>query len=511
MIGRRELLIGAATAAALSGPARLLAASGDADARLRRVLDGLAALPDPAAKLARLAPLSTAGLSHSAMLDLVTARQGLAIDARLARVFPFGAPGGSPYVVGPSSGAWRDAAKSKTAPALAGRIEDETRRIAADARAGVQLPQPFLDRTVAAIRAVAADGVVGAALARQAAVLASLRGSAGDSPGVWRLPRGRAWYALMLERSLGEPIDPAAAHRRLMREWETLAARADRLLAAQGFTRGSVGERFVAMFRDPRWHYPDSSAGRDRAVADMNATLDKARARVPELIGPVPRFCLDVTVRRMSPAEEAARKGGYRIVATPTTAGAYFVDLADIARRPSWSLGSVVHHELLPGHMIQLPIEAAADPHPLRTEYAPAFAEGWGVYAEALAAETGAFAGDDPMLLGNIHWLLFRIGRGIVDTGIHYARWSLAKAQETLRETQGEPAYFAPFSIDIDRVALEPGIRAAEALTWLRLADLRTRMARNGRPADAMRRFHQLVLADGRKRLETIEAEISIK
>jgi uncharacterized protein (DUF885 family) len=375
------------------------------------------------------------------------------------------------------------------------------------------LPRPFLDRTVAAIRAAAAstDGAVGAALTRQATALAGLSDGAGDAPGAWRLPWGRAWYALMLERGLGEPIDPAAAHRRLMREWETLAARADELLAAQGFTTGAIGDRFVAMFRDPRWHYPDSSAGRDRAVAAMNATLDAARAQVPELIGPVPRFCLDVRVRRMSPAEEAARKGGYRIVATATRPGAYFVDLADIARRPSWSLGSVVHHELLPGHMIQLPIEAAADPHPLRLDYAPAFAEGWGVYAEALAAETGAFQGNDPMLLGNIHWLLFRIGRGIVDTGIHYERWSLAKAHETLRQTQGEPAYFAPFATDIDRIALEPGIRAAEALTWLRLVDLRNRMTRNGPPADAMRRFHQLVLADGRKRLETIEAEIGEK
>jgi uncharacterized protein (DUF885 family) len=427
-ISRRAILAGAALAA-LASPGRALAAVLDADNRVRAVLDSLTGLAKPTQKLARVQAVSIRGLSHGALLDLETARDGLAIDVTLARLFPEVAPG---------------------------------------------TPPP------------------------------------GAPSGMMRLPHGRQGYDLLLTRQLGEPITGAAAHRRLLTTWRRFGAEAARLLAAEGFTDGGVGERFQSMFADPRWHYPDSSAGRDRLVADMNAMLDRARAGVPALIGPVPPCCLNVTARRMSPADESAGKGGYRIVATPTTAGAYFVDMARIERRPSFSLGSVVHHELLPGHMIQMPIDELARPHPLRHQYTPAFTEGWGIYAEALAAETGAFAGDRAKRIGYLHWMLFRLGRGIADTGYHHAGWSRDRVLAELRQGQGEPAYFAPFEHDIDRIARDPGIRAAEALTWLRLDDLR-RAAGGAQPGEAMRRFHQIVLADGSKRLTTLRRELAAK
>ena len=500
MASRRELVIGGA-AAATAWPLRALAAPAGADAAARAALDSLAALPTPEARLAQLSGVSPDGLSHAVRLDLDTAREGLAIDAKLAALFPGTEPGRLPYPVGPTWGAWRqDAAEV---------VDADTRAIREAAERRIVLPQPFLDRTVTALeaRAASASSPVAQALERQAATLAGQRGTAGATPGAWHLPAGPTWYALLLERQLGEAIEPAVAHARLLATWDRFAGEADRLLARQGFDKGTIGDRFRALFRDPRWHYPDTSAGRDRAVAEMNADLARARARVPMTIGPVPAYCLDVNTRRMTPVEEAARKGGYRIVAAPGRPGVYFVDLADIGRRPGWSLASVVHHELLPGHMIQMPIDAAADPHPLRAAYTPAFTEGWAIYAEALAATDGAFVGDDRRMLGYLHWMLFRIGRGLADTGIHHARWSIGAALDRLYEVQGEPAYFAPFESDVDRICLDPGIRAAEALIWLRLEDLR-REAGGDRAGAAMRRFHQIVLADGRKRLTTIAAEL---
>lgn len=311
---------------------------------------------------------------------------------------------------------------------------------------------------------------------------------------------GAEGYRPLLERALGGAIDPEALHRRFEREAAHLAGRADPLLRGIGYSKGSLGERFRAFFRDPRWHYPDSDSGRDQAVAAMNRWLDTARAQVSALIGTVPPLCLDVSARRMARAEEAAGKAGYRVLPSPGQSGAYFVDLHDMARRPSWSLKSVVHHELLPGHMIQLPMEAAARPHPLRLAYLAGFAEGWAIHAEAEMARRGAYRGDAAGELGHIHWLLFRVCRGLADTGMHLHGWSLAEARARVAELQGEPAYFAPFDTDLPRIQADPAIRAAEAATWLVLRDVVARTRSDaGRHA-----LYRRILTPGRGGIDTL-------
>lgn len=318
-------------------------------------------------------------------------------------------------------------------------------------------------------------------------------------PGLWRHANGAAAYKLLLERHVGERVDPEAAHRRFEREVAALSRRADRLMREAGFAQGSVADRFKAMFADPRWLYSDDDAGRDAAVADMNGWLDEAGRAVPALVGPVPMESAAVSVERMSAAEEAAGKGGYRRMADGVRAGGYVVDLREIRRRPRWSLKSVVHHELIPGHMVQLPIEAEANAHPLRIAYLPAFSEGWAIYAEQLMADRGVYRDAPLEELGHVHWLLFRAVRALIDTGIHHRRWSLSKARAELDRLQGVPAYFASFEADLMRIAGEPAIRAAEALIWLGIAGLTQRSN-----SSLLCQANSRILANGRKPLHTI-------
>jgi uncharacterized protein (DUF885 family) len=314
---------------------------------------------------------------------------------------------------------------------------------------------------------------------------------------------GDAYYTLLLERCLGESIAPAQAHRLLEDEVNRLGRRADTLLRELGYRNGTLGARFLAAAEDARWLYSDDAAGRDRAVADMNWRLHTAKVRLARQFADVPDWCLNVQVARLSAQDEAAGKPGYRQLPTPHSAGTYVVDLRDIRRRPRWSLPSVVHHELLPGHLLQMPLEVAAGAHALRLEYTKAFMEGWATYAEELAADDGAFRDDPTAELGLLHWLLFRALRGLADTGLHHAGWSRAQALQTLQQRQGLAAYFAPFEADVDRIIAEPAIRAAEALVWLRLRSLR-RVAAQRDP----RNFHRLVLQHGRRRIADIAAAV---
>lgn len=337
------------------------------------------------------------------------------------------------------------------------------------------------------------DGLIGATPSERLDLEAAREGLAaeelianGDAAGVDR-------FALMLRRQLGE-VDPARARARIEREHARVAARADRLFRTIGLGGGSIGERYRHLWRDERFLYFDSDAGRDRAVADMNRALAHVRPQLAGWFGPLPPPVLASEARRMSPADEAKRRGGYREAPSPARPGAYFVDLTDIRRRPGWTLPGVVHHELLPGHMPQLFAEAMAAPHALRLRYAPAFGEGWAIYAETLPRHAGPH--DE---LGHLHWLLFRLCRARVELGLHLDGWSVEQARARLEEWQGEPACFAPFEADLPRIAAEPATRTAEALCWLAIAD-RAR----GRTGATLARFHRALLAHGRMRLSAI-------
>jgi uncharacterized protein (DUF885 family) len=504
-ISRRGALIGGAAALAL--PRAAFAAESD----VRAGLDGLAALPGTAARIEAIHALPPPSPGSSAAIDMVTVEQGLYVDTALEALRPSGK---LPWTLAMPAGA----------------------------------------------------------------------------EGIWQLPNGDAIYALLLGRQLGWTIEPEAAHHLLETEVARLQKRADQLLHTLGYKGATTGERLRTAFADPAFLYPDTDAGRDQAVADMNATLAAAKARVaqdflapsasilprqgvcevehapgmfqdrpgddptshtpkategedgacwqvfrnarsPSIASPsvnlrfakiatspwrgrieegrqikmqLAPYTLNVTIERMSPAEEAAGKQGYRRLPEPGRPGAYVVDLRQIRRRPSWTLPAVVHHELLPGHMLQLPIEALARAHPLRLAYLPAFPEGWAVYAEHAMLEAGGLEAGGRLELGQIHWLLFRAMRGLIDTGIHHRRWSVTKARKTLEEVQGEPAYFADFASDIDHVIRDPGLRAAEALTWIRLHQLRA--AAGSKAAEA--NFHRAVLANGRKRLDRLQSSV---
>jgi hypothetical protein len=62
-----------------------------------------------------------------------------------------------------------------------------------------------------------------------------------------------------------------------------------------------------------------------------------------------------------------------------------------------------------------------------------------------------------------------------------------------LIEWQGEPAYFAPFDVELARIPLEPASRVAEAMAWLTIAD-------NGHDTPSIPYNHDMV-ARGRRRI----------
>jgi len=307
-------------------------------------------------------------------------------------------------------------------------------------------------------------------LASAVAVVAARPASAADA------------YAEALAQAWGGPIDPKAAHALARREARRLQVRADLLLRGQGLQTGSVAERLRTLADDPRFLYADDDAGRDRAVADMNARLAAIRPKLARAFGdlPIPQ----AVVRRMSREDEARGRGGYR------ESPAYYLDLKAIRARPAWSLPSVAFHETVPGHALQATGQAAAPP-PERARHLGVYSEAWAIYAEQLAADLGAYERDPGGEIGYLQWRLFRLARIVADTGQGVLGWSHDQAVEAMTELQGRDIAFTTIAADVARMRQQPGVYAAQGLGALEIARLRP-----PRMAD-WPRFHRAILADG--------------
>jgi uncharacterized protein (DUF885 family) len=308
-------------------------------------------------------------------------------------------------------------------------------------------------------------------------------------------------YAAALERAYGGPFAPDKAFARLRAAAAAAQARAGSLLRAQGLASGSVGERLAAFAQDGAFLYADDGAGRERAMAEMNARLAGLKPKLAVAFGDLPIAPADV--RRMSRADEAAGRGGYRVAPKDGVAGAYFVDLHAIRARPSWSLPTVAFHEVTPGHLLQMPLEASAHPPAERVKRSGAYFEAWATYAEQLAADLGAYTDDRPGEIGYLHWRLFRLGRGIADIGLGAMGWSRERAADEMRALQGFDAAFVTIAADVERIAAAPGKVAAEALGALDLADWRPK------PRAKWPAYHRAVLADGPWGFSDLKARVA--
>ncbi|MDE1916018.1 MAG: DUF885 family protein [Sphingomonadales bacterium] len=487
---RRRAVLGGVMGLTLAGFGERLRAVPAARPDLRAALDAAEKAATPDAALALLAPFGEGHLTETDRLDLRAARAGLAIDAQLARRFPHGV-GLRPYRVTPRDGAWRGPSPEA--------IDAETRALTADAQAGIVLPRVWLERLITAIEQHKAAGpALASALGRQADLLASLRPQSPARQGLGQLPQGERWFALLAARPGGAIGSLSRCEQQLAARRDALHREAGDIFARMGVRGETVGVCFRQIWQDPAWLYSDDAQGRAQAVADMTHQLAFMRGRLGDHFGPLPAWCVNASVRALSAQEMAAGHQGYRAVPRPGAPGAYIVDLKTIRLRPRWSLPAVVAHELLPGHMIQLGMEGLHPPHPLRRRYASSFVEGWAIYAEQLAAAEGAYP-DILSRLGSIHWDLFHICRGLVDLGIHLHGWSHEEARARLEDWQGVAAYFAPFDTDLDRIALEPGVRLADAMAALAIRD---RAAL--RQGDSLRAFHRTLVENGSRRSEDL-------
>jgi uncharacterized protein (DUF885 family) len=500
-----------------------------------------------ASQYQRLAAFDRASVGGDDQISYDVVLFGLKTQADCDKRYDFGGGGaGSPYVISQLGGLYSDAPSfldnqhtietKEDADAylarleqLALRMDGECEVVRHDAGLGVVPPDFALDKTIlqmnqlrasspdtspltqslarrtkeknipgdwqARATKIAAEKVY-PALDRQIALMTGLRKTATHDAGVWKLPNGEQYYRDSVLTWTTSTMAPEQIHQTGLDLVKEHQAKIEALMQKHGMTKGTVGERLRAMYDDPKMVYPNTDAGKEQLIADLNVKVAAVRARLPAYFGALPKA--EVVIKRVPKEIEAARAGGYYDAPSldGKVPGIYWINLRDTAEQPRWLLPTLTYHEAIPGHHLQLSIQREAKmPLIRKLSYFSAYMEGWALYAEQLAVEMGMYDGDDMGLIGQLHDSMFRCVRLVVDSGMHAKKWTREQAVKYYVDVLGDQESGA--ITEIERYCVEPGQACGYMLGKLTILAARDKAkAALGAKFD-IRAFHDAILIGG--------------
>ena len=351
-------------------------------------------------------------------------------------------------------------------------------------------------------RRAIAEEVVHPALARWVATVRELlpRARPSERAGLAYLPGGEEDYARAVRISTTLPLSAAELHQTGLDHVTALEARAVELGAGLGLS--GLDEVFAAL-RDSSGKITAEEAMRRAAGA-----VKRAEARAGEFFpAPLPPPCevrpmpQVVAVSGAAPHYSPPRLDGGR-------PGTFWFNTERPTAGTGWDIDVVAFHEAVPGHHLQLSRLQLLTGLPAlqRQRSLAVFSEGWGLYAEQLAEETGLYT-DERGMLGAVSTSLMRAARLVVDTGIHADGWSRERALQFMAEHVPMPREF--LADEIDRYVVMPGQALAYLTGKLEILRIRDDARQRLGPAFSLPAFHGAVLDHGSLPMPTLARSIT--
>lgn len=320
-------------------------------------------------------------------------------------------------------------------------------------------------------------------------------------PGIWQLPNGAAIYRYRVEQQTTTARGPAEIHALGLAEVKRIEAEMSAIAATRGYA--DLAAFRAALKNDPALH-PTS---REDVLDRYRAFVAQMQPQLPKLFGLQPRSPLVVV------PFETYREKGEQIASyqqgTPdgSRAGQLYVNTSDFADRSTTLIESVAYHEGIPGHHLQFSIaQTLPGLPPFRQQAAYiAYIEGWALYAELLGKEIGFYK--DPLSdYGRLSSELWRADRLVLDTGVHYRRWSRQQMVDYFRAHSDVEE--ATIQSEVDRYITWPGQALAYEIGQLKMLELRERAKKALGDRFDIRAFHDRILDGGALPLDVLETRI---
>jgi uncharacterized protein (DUF885 family) len=308
-----------------------------------------------------------------------------------------------------------------------------------------------------------------------------------DAAGLSRLPRGLDAYAFYLRRYTTTDMTAEQIHRTGLDEVTRIQAEMEAILQKLGYREGPFKDRMKKVEEDN--YYPDTPDVRTRVLADYEKFVADARQRSESQFARTPKApCI---VQRIPEFQEANAAANYQAPPPDGSRPGIFRVPMPGPRFTKLQMRSLAYHEAIPGHHFQLALAVEMTNLPRFRRSSPfgsmsAYSEGWGLYAERLAADLGWYEGDPVGNLGRLASELFRARRLVTDTGLHTKQWTRQQAID-----------YGIRRSEVDRYVVMPGQACSYKIGQLKILELRDRARKQLGARYDPKQFHDVVLRNG--------------
>lgn len=321
--------------------------------------------------------------------------------------------------------------------------------------------------------------------------------------GISSTPNGKAFYENRAKYYTTTDMTPKEIHELGLQEVARIRAEMEKIIEKVGFEDSFAD--FVHFLRtDPQFY---AKTPKD-LLKEASYIAKKMDAQLPKLFHTLPRMPYGVAPvpESIAPKYTTGRYSGSR---RDDQAGYYWVNTYALDKRPLYVLEALTLHEAVPGHHLQISLNAELESLPSyrRNAYLSAFGEGWGLYSEFLGIEAGFY--QDPYSdFGRLTYEMWRAARLVVDTGMHMYGWSRDRAMKFMSENTALSLHNV--KTETDRYISWP----AQALSY-KIGELTIKRLRHeaeqalGQDFD-IREFHHQILRHGSVPMSVLEEQIQL-
>ena len=316
--------------------------------------------------------------------------------------------------------------------------------------------------------------------------------------GVWSLPNGNEFYALRLRSYTTTNYTAEEIHQIGLNEVARIGNRMKEIFLELGYeVNKPIGKMMNELNENPEFLYEDTPDRKEIVIKDYNKMVKEAEEDVRPYFEKFPKS--PVEVRAVPEYSEKTAAGGYYQAPSldGSRPGVFYANLYDIKQTPKFGMRTLTFHEAVPGHHFQIALNQENEDLTLYRKLGyrtSAYTEGWALYSEQLAVEVG-MTKDLYDELGVLQSEMFRANRLVVDTGIHYKKWTREKAMEYMKETTGMSD--TEVRVEIERYIVWPAQATSYKMGMLQILELRDKAKNEMGDKFDLKQFHSIVLDQG--------------